>query len=292
MSPSATKHKPSKTADLTAAIRALHVRQFSPPVFNDSLAFTFCTPFWKAVVSTPLLTRIVVDGILGKMSPISPEVVVRGQWCEDIVEIAVAQGIDQFVILGAGYDTLALRRPDLVANASLWELDQAATQREKLRRMEKHGLAKPANTHYVEADLEVEKLDAALEAAGMDLKRPALFVWLGVTYYLTMDAITQTLNLISSRMAPGTVILFDYMADEESTNPKWRELRTGCAAFVAKRGEPWISFFKPKELDGFVQTCGYSEVVNMEPDQISPHYLQKHSEIVFPEIMGFAKATV
>ena len=287
-----TSDKPSTTADLTAAIRALHVRQYSPPVFDDSLAFTMASPFWKAVVRYRLLTRLVVYGVLGKLNPIMPEVYTRARWAEDNVESAVEQGIDQVVILGAGYDSLALRRGDLMARIQLWEIDQAATQREKFRRMDKHGLERHANAHYVEANLETDPLHEVLKSGGVDLDRPAVFVWLGVTYYLTEEAIKTTLASISGHMAAGTVLCLDYMADEEHTPEDWRELRAGCAAFVAKRGEPWVSAYDPAGVPAFLQSCGFASVDNMQPDQIAPHYLHQHPSIVFPQIMGFARAVV
>lgn len=287
-----TANKPSTTADLVAAVRALHVRQYSPPVFDDSVAIHLCSSFWRTVVRNRLLTRIVVDGILGKLNPIMPEVYVRGRWAEDNVESAVEQGIDQVVILGAGYDSLALRRRDLMARIQLWEIDQAATQREKFRRMDKHGLERHANAHYVEANLETDSLENVLEAAGVDRDRPALFIWLGVTFYLTEEAIKQTLTSISGHMAAGTVLLFDYLADVENTPEDWRELRAGCAAFVAKRGEPWVTDYDPAELPVFLQASGFSSVDNMLPDQIAPHYMHRHPSIPYPEIMGFARAVV
>ena len=237
-------------------------------------------------------TWLVVDGILGKLNPIMPEVYVRALWAEENVESSIQQGVDQIIILGAGYDTFALRRQDLLESVQLWEIDQAATQREKLRRMQKHGLPKPANTHYVEANLEQDPLHNVLQSSSVDLGKPTVIVWLGVTYYLTEEAIKSTLESVSGHMATGSVLCMDYMADVEHTPESWRELREGCAAFVAKRGEPWITAYDPSDVPAFLQSSGFSLVDNMPPDQIAPHYLHRHPTIVFPEIMGFARAVI
>ena len=287
-----TSNKPSTTADMVLVARALHVREYSPPVFDDSLAFTLLPSFWKVVLSNRLLTWIMMYGLLGKQSRLMPEVYVRTRWAEENVEAAVEQGVDQVVILGAGYDSLALRRHDLMARIRLWEIDQAATQREKFRRMDRHGLERHANARYVEANLETEPLEAVLEAAGVDRGRAAVFVWLGVTYYLTEEAIKKTLTSISSHMAAGTIVCLDYMADAEHTADDWKELRATCAAFVAKYGEPWVSAYDPADVSAFLQGCGFSTVDNMQPHQIAPRYLHRHPSIVFPEIMGFARAVV
>ena len=287
-----TSNKPSTTADMVLVARALHVREYSPPVFDDSVAFMLLPPFWKVVLSNRMLTWIMMYGLLGKQSRLMPEVYVRARWAEEIVEAAVERGVEQVVILGAGYDSLALRRRDLMARIRLWEIDQAATQREKFRRMDKQGLERPANARYVEANLETDRLETVLEAAGVDRERPAVFVWLGVTFYLTKEATRKTLTSISSHMAAGTELCLDYMADAEHIPDDWKELRDTCAAFVAKYGEPWVSAYDPAEVPAFLQGCGFSSVDNMQPHQIPPRYLHRHPSIVFPEIMGFARAVV
>ena len=287
-----TASKPSTTADLTAAIRALHVRDHEPPVFNDDLAFAMCSPLWKAVVRHRLLTRIVVHGILGKLSPVMPEVVVRHRWAEDMVEKAISDGVKQVVILGAGYDSLALRRRDLMARIRLWEIDQAATQHEKMRRMRKQGLASHHNVSHVPANLEQTPLHEVLCGTDLDMTAPAVFVWLGVSYYLTADATRNTLESIAGHMPQDTLVCMDYLVDEEHTAADWHDLRAGVAAFVAKRGEPWVSAHNPQVMPDFLRQCGFGDVDNLPPDRIAPLYLQNHPNIAFPEIMGFASARV
>ena len=96
--------RPSKTAELAAAIRALHLRRASPPVFEDYLALAMCGPFWRTVVSSRVLSWLVVDGFLRRLSPITPVVYTRARYGEDRLEGAVRHGIEQYVIIGAGYE--------------------------------------------------------------------------------------------------------------------------------------------------------------------------------------------
>ena len=125
--------RPSKTAELAAAVRALHLRRARSPVFRDDYAARMCGPFWRAVVSNSVLSWIVIDRYLGRLSPVSPVVVSRARYGEDRAAQAVRNGVDQYVIIGAGYETFAMRRRDLMARLHLWELDLSATQHLKHR---------------------------------------------------------------------------------------------------------------------------------------------------------------
>ena len=219
-----------------------------------------------------------------------PAVYTRARFGEDRLEIAVRQGVGQYVIIGAGYETLAMRRADLMTRLVVYELDQAATQETKRRRMRKAGIPTPARLRYVAADLNTENLDDALDRAGFDAARPALFSWFGVTYYLGEDAIRQTLRSIAAKMAPGSSVMFDYLAALESTPAAARGLRKRCADFVARRGEPWISSFSPTEIPDFLTRMGYSEIDNLEPNHIGPHYFSRHPDLVYPPLIGLCHA--
>ena len=282
--------RPSKTADLAAAIRALHVRRSPSPVFDDNLAHAMCGPFWKSVVSSRLLSWLVVDVILGRLKPIVPTVYVRARYGEDCLEAAVGRGISQYVIVGAGYETFAARRKDLMARLAVYELDQGGTQEMKRRRMREAGIATPDGVRYVAADLNAETLHDALGRTDFDFARPALFSWFGVTFYLDRDAIRRTLESIAAKMAPGSAVMFDYLANAECTPTDVRELRQGCAEFVARRGEPWVSSFDPAEIPGFLAELGYAAIENLEPDMIGPRYRSRHPDLIYPPVIGFCHA--
>ena len=282
--------RPSKTAELAAAIRALHLRRTSPPLFADDLAESMCGPFWRSVVSSRALSWLIVDVLLRRLAPISPVVCTRARYGEDHAQIATEQGVEQYVIIGAGYETFAMRRTDLMERLTVFELDQAGTQETKRRRMREAGIPEPERVRYVAADLNTEPLHGALQRAGFDAERPALFSWFGVTYYLGKDAIRETLQSIARRMAPGSSVMFDYLADPDSTPAASRELRRRCADFVARRGEPWISSFNPGEIPGFLVETRYSQIENLEPDQVGPHYFSGHPDLVYPPFFGLCHA--
>ena len=282
--------RPSKTAELAAAIRALYLRRASPPLFVDPLAESMLGPLWSRIVASRVLAWLVVDVLLRRLAPIGPAVVVRARYGEDHAEASAGRGVDQYVIIGAGYETLAMRRDDLMARLTVYELDQPGTQDMKRRRMREAGIPEPEGVRYVAADLNAETLHGALDRAGFDAARPALFSWFGVTYYLREAAIRETLGSIATRMAPGSSVMFDYLADSDATPAAARDLRRRCADFVARRGEPWISSFGPEEMTALLADTGFSEIESLEPDQIAPRYPTGQPGLVFPPFFGLCHA--
>ena len=283
-------HKPSKTAEIAAAVRADVYKYQVQPVYQDDLATHFTGPLWGTVLAHRFIRNFVVNRILVKTFPTSPCVVLRAIFGEEQITQGMASGIDQYVILGAGYDTFAMRRHDLLDRLAIYELDQQATQTEKLRRMAKAQIPRPRNTRYVAADLSQEDLYDVLVNAGLDPARPAIFSWFGVTYYLTRAAIEQTLQTIAARMAPGSYVLFDYLSDLATTPPSWQSVQEKTAEFVAKRGEPWIASFDPAQLPAYLQELGYTGIEHLPPPEITGRYLAGRTDIAYPEFIGFCRS--
>ena len=283
--------RPSKTAELAAAARAFHLRRHPEPIFEDDLALAMCGPLWRTVISSKVLSRLVFDGLLRGVYPIMPSVYTRARFGEDKLETEIRQGTDQYVIIGAGYETFAMRRKDLMSQLTVYELDQPATQEEKRRRMRKAGISAPERLRYVAADLNTETLEDALAGTGFDAGRPALFSCFGVTYYIGKDAVRKTLRSIAENMAPGSSVMFDYLADSGSTPRASQDLRKRGADFVARRGEPWISSFDPAGIPDFLTGIGYSDIVNLKPNEIGSTYFSRRPDLIHPPFIGLCHAT-
>ncbi len=288
--PSASAAKPSKTAELAAAVRADYFKYDKNPPYKDPLAIHFAGPLWTAVLANRWIRWIVLEKILSKVIPACPEIPLRALFGENQIPQALDAGIQQYVILGAGYDTFAMRHDDLLDRMTVYEVDQEVTQAEKFRRMAKANIARPRNTHYVTAELEHESLTDVLDKAGLDLAQPAVFSWFGVTYYLHHEAIREVLQTIATRMAPGSYVMFDYLADEAATPDAWKQTREKTAAFVAKRGEPWIASFDPAQLPAYLQDLGYGDIEHLAPHEVSARYLAGRTDILYPEFLGLCRA--
>ncbi len=280
----------SKTAVLVATIRAVHLRWHDPPhIFEDTYALQMLTPFWHAVAKYRLLKWLVGDVILGVYRPVYPAVVLRSRYTEDQLEQAIESGASQYVILGAGHDTFALRRKDLAEKVRVFEVDHPATQEVKRQRVLKAIGSIPPNLTFVPVDFEIDKLDKELAKAGFDSQAPAFFSWLGVTYYLTQEAIRDSLERIAEISAPGSRIVFDFKIAKHMMSAEWRTLCEKMEGFVARRGEPMLTDFSLQSLSDLMARHGYTEVEMMPPEEQGRRYLGERADIVPTEFYHFAQ---
>lgn len=257
--------QPSRTAIMVAALRALHPRLDRPVVFDD--------PFARAVLPPQVAQRVAEQPESFSTSFMATYlrtfVVVRSRFAEDQLAEAVKRGVRQYVVLGAGFDTFALRNP--FDDVRVFELDHPATQKTKLALLRAARITPPANAVYAAVDLASASLEDALAGAGFDRGQASVFAWLGVSMYLERSAIRTTLRSIAS--LPDATVIFDF-----APRPRWFELvprliLSWRARRVAKLGEPWKSFFTPDEMRRELTDAGFraSRIVN--GDELSAMYL-------------------
>ena len=238
--------------------------------------------FWRLVVGDRLLNRLVVEGLLGVFKPIHTENVLRLRYAEDRLADAIAEGVGQYVILGAGFDTFALRRPDVADRLRVFELDHPATQRAKRHRLVKLGVDLPTNLALVPVDFEADALATVLADAGFDAARPAFFSWLGVTYYLTVDAVRQTLRRIADCAAPGSLLLLDYKLPTPHLAAPARPAANKLDAFVKRLGEPMVSTFSETALNDELLRVGGLLLDVVSPEEQARRYLGGRDDIAPP----------
>ena len=201
--------------------------------------------------------------------------VVRSRLADDVWAEAIDNGIDQHVILGAGLDTTAYRRPDV--SGSVFEVDLPATQQWKQARLREAGIAAPASLRYVPVDFERVSLAEGLAHAGFDASAPAVFTWLGVTMYLDEASVFETLRFIAG-CAKGSAVLFEYAMPLSSLPPMIRIGMEQLVAQLAERGEPWKSFFEPDDLAARLTTLGFGSCRNWSPDELNRRYLANRQD--------------
>ena len=198
-------------------------------------------------------------------------VAVRSRFAEDVAGQAIARGVRQIVVLGAGLDTFAYR----VAPAEglrVFEVDHPATQAEKRRRLAAAGIAAPAHVVYVGCDFESESLAGALAASGFDAGRPSFFLWLGVVPYLTEPAIFATLAFIGELSGGGEVV-FDYANPADSiADDAFRRTHEIVAARAAAAGEPLRTSFVTSTLHERLHELGFRRIEDLGPDEIAARF--------------------
>jgi methyltransferase (TIGR00027 family) len=171
--------------------------------------------------------------------------VARSRYAEDTLARAVAQGVTQYVLLGAGLDTFAHRNP--YSHLRVFEVDHPATQQWKRELLETSGLPTPGNLTYAPVDFERESLFEQLLSVGFNKDVPTFFAWLGVVPYLTLDAFRSTIKFVSSQ-PPGGGIVLDYGQPRSALPFLERLAHDSLAARVQLAGEPFQLFFTPPEI--------------------------------------------
>jgi len=258
--------QPSGTAERVAAERAAHQLLDSPRLIDD--------PLQLKVIAPERRDKLLADPSSHDRSPISKPmraiVVVRSRIAEDEIARRYREGVDQYVILGAGLDTFAYRNP--FPNLRVFEVDYPSTQEMKRRRISDAGIAAPASLTYVSIDFANDSLADALARSGFDAGRPAVFAWLGVAMYLEERDVDATLAFVAG-LAPKTSIIFDYAQPPENLPWLARIFYRKVLDRLAERGEPWRSFLEPDPLRQKLLAMGFSEVDDLGADEINARYL-------------------
>ncbi len=279
----------STTAILAAAIRAGHLRWHQDPIVSDTYAIHLITPFWRLVANNWALYRVIVHRLMRALMPVHTENILRLRYAEDQLRDAVAAGARQYVILGAGLDSFCLRQGEFADQLRVFEVDHPASQnmkRDKLLRISDH---LPPNLVFTPVDFETDRLDEALTKAGFDTAAPAFFSWLGTSYYLTRDAVRDTLDRIAAIAAPGTRIALDYKYPRHLVPPDGLLFADKLDQFVAKRGEPMLSMYTPDELNAEMRRAGFTNLDHVSPEQQAQRYLKGRDDMA-PPAANFAFA--
>jgi methyltransferase (TIGR00027 family) len=197
--------------------------------------------------------------------------VLRSRFAEDCLQSAVTGGIRQYVILGAGLDTFAYRQPDWASNLAIFEIDHPSSQEYKRERLAARGIEIPANLRFCPCDFEHQSLDEALATTSFDRGTTTVFSWLGVTQYLTRDAIETTLRFVASLPHPSE-ITFQFVIPQDHLSGIDAEVSLFAANGAAMRGEPWITRLDPEECKLWLANLGFAKVFHLTPEEAQRRY--------------------
>ncbi len=255
--------RPSRTAHRVAIRRAEHQLLDDPPVFTDALAMSIIGAEAAAALRAG---RSRENGVARSMRAF---LAVRSRYAEDQLAAAVARGVRQYVVLGAGLDTFAYRNTH--AGLRAFEVDHPATQAWKRELLEAAGIRLPAELALAPVDFERQTLREGLSSAGFRTQEAAFFSWLGVTPYLTREAFLATLDFIASTAPLGGVV-FDYALKRSSLNLWQRLALDALSKRVAAAGEPFQLFFEPRELADEMQRRGFDQLEDLAVKEINARY--------------------
>src|SRR5271170_5528793 len=258
----------SRSALRVALRRAAHQIHDSPVVFNDPLAVAILgEAYAEELRRTPLRPdRPFSIGLRAFL-------VARSRYAEDNLSRAVAAGVGQYVLLGAGLDTFAYRNPH--AGLRVFEVDHPATQQWKRELLERSGIPIPESLAYAPVDFERQSLSAQLEAAGFDDHAPAFFAWLGVVPYLTLAAFRATLGFIAEQ-PEGSGVTLDYGQPREALPFLERLAHDSLASRVQRAGEPFQLFFTPAEIAA--EFAGFRSLEDLGSAEINARYFRDRTD--------------
>jgi methyltransferase (TIGR00027 family) len=267
------------TAEVTAAIRAMHLLYDQPVVFYDPYALQLTSPALRRVCQNRFFQWILRrKSISETFRPISAQVISRAKYVEEKLTQAVSKGISQYVIIGAGFDSFCLRRPGFSADLQIYELDHPATQRVKRERLVQILGSSPKGVEFLAIDLEERTIADALSDASFSKDEKAFFSWLGTVPYLSEDAVFAVLRDLAAFAARGGEIVFDYLIPAHKMTLQDRQALGRGVRMIERWGEPVKSFFDPDAFPDEVSHLGYRILENQSPDELNERYFADRSD--------------
>jgi len=266
---------PDGTAVRVALWRALHVQIDPPPhVFEDQIGLKLAAPEedWRHRSDmAPERTRL-----------FRASIVARARFIEDLVAQQASRGVGQYVILGAGLDTFAQRRPELASRLALFEVDRPGPQKWKRQRLIDVGFGIPEWLHFVPVDFEAgDDWRQQLIAAGFDARKPAVVASTGVSMYLTRDANLETLRQVAA-LGPGTTLAMTFVLPFELADPALRPGLERAAEGARASGTPFLSFFTPAEILALARDAGFRTTEHVSASDLHERYFAGRTDGLRP----------
>ncbi|MCB9685812.1 MAG: SAM-dependent methyltransferase [Alphaproteobacteria bacterium] len=271
--------RPSQTALAVCFMRATD--QLVPAdrrVLDDHLARSFLTPPYRALLramgagGSQRLRRASMQLLGPSLGGLTGFAIIRHRYIDDALLAACDEGIDQLVILGAGYDSRALRLADRLAGVRVFEVDHPATGGRKRAIVEGHGW-NGADVTRVAVDFERDDVRSVLIGAGLTPGARTFWIWEGVSMYLQRPALRATFELIRTTSAPGSRLAMDFwfLVDEASWRGTW--WRT-APSLLHVLGEPVTFSMHPEDVPAFLASAGFDTVDVAPPDELARRYVR------------------
>lgn len=266
---------PDHTAVRVALWRALHLLVDPPPhVLEDEVGLKISAPEdgWRSRPDMdPQFTKIFRGSI-----------VARARFIEDLVMEQASHGVGQYVLLGAGLDSFAQRRPEVASRLKVFEVDQPGPQAWKRQRLMELGYGVPEWLKLVPVDFEAGlSWWDELKKAGFDAQKPAVVASTGVSMYLTREAVLATLRRIAG-LAQGSTLAMTYILPMEMAEPEERFGREIAEKGARAAGTPFISFFTPQEIASLAHEAGFKEAQNVSAAMLAQRYFGARTDGLKP----------
>lgn len=265
------EHQPSQSAMGVATVRAIAFIEEREEIKGpDYLAEIFLTDDRKAFLNDQATWKSMMAEA---MPGLYEHIIARTTYFDNIVQQALHENIPQIVFLGAGYDTRSFRFKDLIKDTRIFELDIHTTQKQKIKLLRQNNISIPRQLTFVPINFNTETLEDVLLKAGYKKDQKNLFIWEGVTYYLSPQVIDDTLDFIKSNSSTGSTVCFDYnvlwpeMMDAYGVRKSMETMRT------YNPGEPGRFGIERGKIESFLSDRGYKIIDHLTAEEIERKFL-------------------
>jgi methyltransferase (TIGR00027 family) len=257
-----------------ASIRAFEL--YHPNrLFEDRYALDFLPLFWRVILEImrlPILGTTILALRERQFPGVMGNLLCRTRFIDDMLSVALKEGLDQVVILGAGFDSRAYRIPN-INGTQVFEVDHPATQARKEERLQQILGNIPPHVTFVPIDFDKEKLEDVMTTAGFQTGAKTFFIWEGVTQYITAEAVDATFRYISRFAAPGSGIVFTYIKQGIVEGSDRSEVDQKVVTFAERLGMPWIFGIEPAQIDQFLAERGLELIEHVGASDYRARYL-------------------
>jgi methyltransferase (TIGR00027 family) len=263
----------SRTAELVCICRAASSLEGNPCYrSDDTLALQILPSPIRDLIQIPFYRLIHCR--YGVPRGMYEYVIARTKYMDGVYRQAVSAQFDQIAILGAGFDTRAIRFPAAEDATQVYEFDSKYTQQMKLDLFEKNHVPVPAGVRYEAIDFSRESLAARMEAIGFARDRRCLFLMEGVSMYLEPEAVDATFRTMAEYMGPCSLVAFDYIYADVLRHERRRYGESAAARSVSGAKEPWRFGIAENGIGQFLARYGLHLANHMNPQAMEETYFR------------------
>lgn len=280
----------SMTALVSCFSRAYHVKNNDYKIFNDSLAKDFLKEEEYLSISENMKKGInffnpsfngndseALEWIVNNQ--LSPTPLGRAAFAEEMLENAIKIGARQYIILGAGFDTFAFRKPDFGKSLTIFEVDHPNTQKFKMEKIKQLNWEMPNNLHFISADFTNENWDQTLaNCSNFNFSKITYCTLLGLVYYLAIDDFKKLITKLYNILPEGSSIVFDY-PDQNTFTEKASSRVQKQVAMANYSGEKMLGAYSYEEMENILSHCGFLIYEHLTPEDINKRYFEKYNNL-------------
>ena len=273
------------TAEGAIMSRAIHAKYADAPILDDFWAIELLTRENRERIETSTSPNDLEVTPGFDASPVFALGVASLRYAEDEVERSVADGINQYLILGAGFDTFALRRADLCKRVQVYEVDHPDVQELKRERVAVATRTPASLPSFVPVDFEVTSFAAEIAKSDFDPTRRTVLSWLNTIPYLTEEATVATVKELQGVLAPGSRMVLNYGADVPLTAEQ-EAFFARLLEVISATGEPTRSRWKPEAFVEMLRDCGFEIVEHATEVDLTTRYFTGRNDGLKPGVPG------